>query len=85
MAAELVQINKVKYDKELFEAWQMRCPLDGMFSIDGGIPKATNWMIVGDPGVGKCVHPNTLVKIKIDSTGEERTTTVKDLHELIKS
>ena len=23
------------------------------FSIDGGVPKATNWMVVGDPGVGK--------------------------------
>jgi DNA repair protein RadA/Sms len=27
--------------------------LDGLFSIDGGVPKATNWMVVGDPGVGK--------------------------------
>ncbi len=53
MAAELIKINDVKYDAELFEAWEMRNPLDTLFSIDGGIPKATNWMVVGDPGVGK--------------------------------
>jgi len=53
MAAELIKINDVKYDSELFEAWEMNNALDTLFSIDGGIPKATNWMIVGDPGVGK--------------------------------
>lgn len=49
----LIKINDVKYDLELFEAWKMNNALDSLFSIDGGIPKATNWMIVGDPGVGK--------------------------------
>jgi DNA repair protein RadA/Sms len=49
----LTQINNVKYADGLFEAHKTGTPLDGLFSIDGGVPKATNWMITGDPGVGK--------------------------------
>ena len=51
--SRLTQISKVKYEKGLFEAHKTNTPLDGLFSIDGGVPKATNWMVVGDPGVGK--------------------------------
>ena len=51
--SKLTQISKVKYAKGLFEAHKTNTPLDGLFSIDGGVPKATNWMVVGDPGVGK--------------------------------
>jgi len=51
--SRLTQISKVKYAKGLFEAHKTNTPLDGLFSIDGGVPKATNWMVVGDPGVGK--------------------------------
>jgi len=49
----LTKINSVNYEKGLFQAHKTGTPLDGLFSIDGGVPKATNWMIVGDPGVGK--------------------------------
>lgn len=49
----LVQINQVQYDSGLFESHQTGTHIDPMFSIKGGIPKATNYMIVGDPGVGK--------------------------------
>lgn len=49
----LTQINSVQYAPGLFEAHKTGTPLDGLFSIDGGVPKATNWMVVGDPGVGK--------------------------------
>lgn len=49
----LTKINNVNYEKGLFEAHKTGTPLDGLFSVNGGVPKATNWMIVGDPGVGK--------------------------------
>lgn len=49
----LTKINDVNYDPRLFESYLTHTPIDGMFSIGGGIPRATNWMIVGDPGVGK--------------------------------
>lgn len=53
MKSRLTQISNVNYEKGLFEAHKTNTPLDGLFSIDGGVPKATNWMVVGDPGVGK--------------------------------
>lgn len=53
MNTRLTQINSVEYPDGLFDAHKTGTALDGLFSIDGGIPKATNWMVVGDPGVGK--------------------------------
>ena len=47
------KINDTKFAKGLFEEHKTDTPLDGLFSIGGGVPKATNYMIVGDPGVGK--------------------------------
>ena len=49
----LTKISNVKFAKGLFDAHKTNTPLDGLFSMDGGVPKATNWMVVGDPGVGK--------------------------------
>jgi DNA replication protein DnaC len=49
----LTKINDVNYDPQLFESYLTHTAIDGMFSIGEGIPRATNWMIVGDPGVGK--------------------------------
>lgn len=51
--SRLTKISNVEFAKGLFEAHKTNTPLDGLFSIDGGVPKATNWMVVGDPGVGK--------------------------------
>jgi predicted ATP-dependent serine protease len=53
LGSHLTKINTVTYEDGLFEAHKTGTHLDGLFSIDGGVPKATNWMIVGDPGVGK--------------------------------
>jgi predicted ATP-dependent serine protease len=50
---DLVQINQVQYDGELFKEFKTGTAIDGLFSIKGGIPRATNWMLIGDPGVGK--------------------------------
>jgi len=42
--SRLTQISKVKYEKGLFEAHKTNTPLDGLFSIDGGVPKQlTGW------------------------------------------
>ena len=81
---KLIQINDVEYAEGLFDAHQTDTPLDGLFSIDGGVPKATNWMIVGDPGVGKCVVGFTLVTVRVESTGEIKTLPIEQLHNLLK-
>ena len=51
--SRLQQINTTKFEDGLFEEHKTDTPLDGLFSIGGGVPKATNYMVVGDPGVGK--------------------------------
>lgn len=48
-----VRINSLNYDPSLFTTWQTGTNVDSLFSAKGGVPKATNWMIAGDPGVGK--------------------------------
>ena len=51
--SKLVRINDLNYDPSLFDTWETGTHIDTMFSIKGGLPKATNWMVTGDPGVGK--------------------------------
>jgi len=51
--SKLVRINDLNYNPSLFETWETGTHIDTMFSIKGGLPKATNWMVTGDPGVGK--------------------------------
>lgn len=50
---ELVQMKDQHFDPALFVPMATRSPIDHMFTVEGGIPKATNYMVVGDPGVGK--------------------------------
>jgi predicted ATP-dependent serine protease len=50
---KLVRINDLNYDPALFNTWRTDTHIDTMFSTKGGLPKATNWMVTGDPGVGK--------------------------------
>lgn len=44
--SRLTKISNVEFAKGLFEAHKTNTPLDGLFSIDGGVPKATNWKLV---------------------------------------
>jgi len=48
-----VQMKTIKFDPAIFRAMKTGGPLDYMFSSRGGIMPATNYMIVGDPGIGK--------------------------------
>lgn len=50
---ELVQLGKVNFDKRIFETMNTRKAVDKLFSNAGGIPRATNYIVIGDPGVGK--------------------------------
>ncbi len=50
---ELVQMKDQHFDPALFIPMPTRSPIDQLFTIEGGLPKATNYMVVGDPGVGK--------------------------------
>jgi len=51
---ELVQIDDCKFDPILFTNLPLgEQTLDAFFSNEGGLPKATNLIIIGDPGAGK--------------------------------
>jgi predicted ATP-dependent serine protease len=48
-----IKMNEVVFDNSIFKPMATNTPVDFMFSQDGGIFPATNYMIIGDPGVGK--------------------------------
>lgn len=50
---DIVQMHNQKFDPDLFVPMATGRAIDWMFTPEGGIPKATNYLIVGDPGVGK--------------------------------
>lgn len=50
---ECVQMKSLTFDPKLFEPIKTGKPIDTLLSNDGGFPRATNFMMVGDPGVGK--------------------------------
>ena len=50
---ELVQMKDQHFDPALFVPMATQSAIDHMFTVEGGIPKATNYLLVGDPGVGK--------------------------------
>lgn len=50
---ELVKIDDLHYDERIFKPMRTGNSIDYMFSNDGGIYPATNYMVIGDPGIGK--------------------------------
>lgn len=50
---ESIKMSGLTFDPKLFEPIKTGKPIDTLLSTDGGFPRATNFMMVGDPGVGK--------------------------------
>jgi predicted ATP-dependent serine protease len=50
---ELVKMRDQKFDPDLFVPFVTGKPIDKLFTNVGGVPKACNFIVVGDPGVGK--------------------------------
>lgn len=50
---ELIQMKNQTFDPDLFVPMKTQKGIDVLFSNQGGIPKACNFIIIGDPGVGK--------------------------------
>ena len=50
---ELVKMRDQNFSPDLFIPMKTDKPVDFLFTDDGGLPKACNFMVVGDPGVGK--------------------------------
>jgi hypothetical protein len=50
---ELVMMKDQSFSDDLFVPMPTGKPIDMLFTTQGGIPKACNYMLIGDPGVGK--------------------------------
>jgi KaiC/GvpD/RAD55 family RecA-like ATPase len=50
---ELVQMCNQNFSPDLFVPMRTGKPIDMVFTSEGGVPKACNFMLIGDPGVGK--------------------------------
>lgn len=50
---ELIKMKDQYFDPILFQPMKTGKPIDKLFSTDGGIPRATNFMLIGSPGIGK--------------------------------
>lgn len=49
----IVKMRDVPFDKDLFINFRTRTILDNLLCSYQGLPKGVNYMIIGDPGVGK--------------------------------
>ena len=51
--SQITPLNKLNIDKRMLESMETGLAIDDLFSEEGGIPCASNYMMIGDPGVGK--------------------------------
>jgi len=50
---ETVKMDDLTFDPNLFTLMKTGKPIDILLSSEGGMPRAVNFMVIGDPGVGK--------------------------------
>jgi DNA repair protein RadA/Sms len=61
-----VRMSDISFDPSLFQTMKTGKSIDGLLSADGGFPRSTNFMLVGDPGIGKStVSMDILSDLKI--------------------
>lgn len=53
MKLDVVKLGDIDYDPNIFIPMESGTPLDKVFSKKGGIMPATNYIVIGDPGIGK--------------------------------
>jgi DNA repair protein RadA/Sms len=51
--SQIAKLKDLDIDERMLEQMQSKTVLDLLISHEGGIPAATNIMVIGDPGVGK--------------------------------
>lgn len=62
-----VKMNDLSFDPDLFKPLRTYKPIDTLLSSEVGFPRATNFMLVGDPGVGKStVSMDILADLKLN-------------------
>ena len=51
--SQITKLNKLDIDSRMMDQMESGLTLDKLISHEGGMPCATNIMVIGDPGVGK--------------------------------
>ena len=72
-APKATRLNQLDYDPNIFKTMKTGNVVDTFFSNKGGIPKACNFIVVGDPGVGKTtVCLDMLADVSLSGTGKAK-------------
>ena len=53
MVRDVVKMKDIQFEKGLFENWMTGKMMDELLCSYKGLPKGVNYMVIGDPGVGK--------------------------------
>ena len=53
MVRDVVKMKDIQFEKGLFENWMTGKIMDKLLCSYKGLPKGVNYMVIGDPGVGK--------------------------------
>ena len=53
MVRDVVKMKDIQFEKGLFEKWMTGKIMDELLCSYKGLPKGVNYMVIGDPGVGK--------------------------------
>ena len=53
MVKDVVRMRDIQFEKGLFENWMTGKIMDELLCSYKGLPKGVNYMVIGDPGVGK--------------------------------
>ena len=53
MVRDVVKMKDIQFEKGIFENWMTGKIMDELLCSYKGLPKGVNYMVIGDPGVGK--------------------------------
>lgn len=53
MVRDVIRMKDIQFEKGLFENWMTGKIMDELLCSYKGLPKGVNYMVIGDPGVGK--------------------------------
>lgn len=59
ITGKIIKMRDIHFSSKLFESFCSKTTLDELLCSYKGLPKGVNYMVIGDPGVGKtnCLRP----------------------------
>ena len=70
--ARIVRMRDIQLDESLFRNYLTGTVLDELLCSYKGLPKGVNYMVIGDPGVGKTTIILDMLADIISDTGSEQ-------------